>query len=112
VYYRPYQQSGRENYPTLAYLPANDTASPEWKGRIGADDPKRLDALPQAQVIGYEAVDAFDAYSDMESTATAAERDAVLQASPDAGFLLFGEDRAHPVRMFDQLPARWAQRGA
>ncbi|MFT4197751.1 MAG: DUF6067 family protein [Pseudoxanthomonas sp.] len=112
VYTQPWHGFGSANYPTVLYLPAQDTADPAWKARIGADDPARLDTLPQARVGGYEAVDDFDAYTEMERIATAGERAALLRAAPAAGFLLFGEDRAHPLRMFDQLPQRWAARGA
>ena len=112
VYFEPFRQTGSRNYPKVAYPAWQDTAAPAWSARIDASAPARLDALPVATVAGYEAIDAFDAYTDMERIATTAERERILGASPQFPFLLFGEDRAHPVRMFDQLPQRWAARGA
>lgn len=112
VYYQPYVQDGRSNYPTVTYRPPMDTADAAWKKQVGADDPARWRKLPQATVKGYEAVDAFDAYTDMEFIATPDEIAALLAKHPDAGFLLFPETRAHPIRMFDTIPARWARRGA
>ncbi|WP_129588376.1 glycoside hydrolase domain-containing protein [Solilutibacter silvestris] len=111
IYFQPYTQTGSRNYPKLAYQPWQDTATPTWSARIGATSPAKLQALPRAKVAGYEAVDPFDAYTDMERIATPAEIARVLHGAQQAAFLLFGEDRAHPVRMFDQLPQRWAARG-
>ncbi len=110
VYFQPFQQTGSRNYPKLSYLPWQDTVASTWSARIGAASPLRLDALPRAKVAGYEAVDPFDAYTEMERIASPVETARVLHVA-QAPFLLFGEDRAHPVRMFDQLPQRWAARG-
>lgn len=111
VYFQPFRQTGSRNYPKLDYLKWQDTAAPAWSARIGASAPARLDALPRAKVAGYEAVDPFDAYTGMERIATPAEIAQVSRGAQQAPFLLFGEDRDHPVRMFDQLPQRWAARG-
>lgn len=108
VYYQPYRSDGRSNYPTVTYLPPKDGADPVWARRFAAGIWSRM---PRAQVVRYEAVDAFDAYTDMERTATPQELQPLLAANPQAA-LLFPETRAHPVRMFDQIPERWAVRGA
>ncbi|HEV2681750.1 MAG TPA: glycoside hydrolase domain-containing protein [Rhodanobacter sp.] len=109
VYYQPYLSNGRSNYPTVTYLPPKDSADPAWARKfVAATWPH----LPQAQVLRYEAVDAFDAYTDMERTTTPQELQSLLAANPQATMLLFPETRVHPVRMFDQVPERWATRGA
>ncbi|MBE1160925.1 glycoside hydrolase domain-containing protein [Dyella acidiphila] len=112
VYYQPYLSSGHANYPTVTYAPPHDSADAAWLQASGAGDPARRAKLPQARVLGYQAVDDFDAYTDMERTATPQELDHVLAAHPAAAWLLFPETREHPVRMFDRIPERWAQRGA
>jgi hypothetical protein len=112
IYYQPYVTSGRANYPTVTYQAPANTADASWLQSSGATDPRRESELPQAQVLGYEAADDFDAYTDMERTATPQEQQALLAAHPDAPWLLFPETREHPIRMFDQIPERWAQRGA
>ena len=109
VYYQPYLSNGRSNYPTVTYLPPKDSADPAWAHKFAAATWQRL---PQAQVLRYEAVDAFDAYTGMERTATPQELQQLLAANPQASLLLFPETRANPVRMFDQIPERWATRGA
>ena len=109
VYYQPYLSNGRSNYPTVTYLAPKDSADPAWAHKFAAAAWPRL---PQAQVLRYEAVDAFDAYTEMERTATPQERQQLLAANPQASLLLFPETRAYPVRMFDRIPERWAVRGA
>jgi hypothetical protein len=111
IYYQPYLTSGPANYPRVAYARPADTSDPQWRRRSGVDDPRKLAAAPQAAVLGYEAVDDFDAYTDMERPATPDELARLLAAHAGAPWLLFPETRAHPVRMFDAIPGRWAQRG-
>lgn len=112
VYYQPYVTSGRANYPTVTYRPPENTADPAWLQRHAFADAARVGALPQARVIGYQAVDDFDAYTDMERTATPDELQRLLAANPGQPWLLFPETREHPIRMFRQLPQRWVERGA
>jgi hypothetical protein len=108
IYYQPYLSKGHSNYPTVSYLAPKDSADPAWARRFATGT---WSHLPAAQVLRYEAVDDFDAYTDMERTATPQELQALLAANPQT-MLLFPETRAHPVRMFDQLPERWAVRGS
>lgn len=107
IYYQPYLSNGRSNYPTVTYAAPKDSADAGWTRKLGKDWQK----LPSAKVLRYEAVDDFDAYTDMERTATSAELQSLLAAHKDAPWLLFPETRAYPVRMFDTLPERWARRG-
>ena len=111
IYYQPYLSNGRSNYPTLNYLKATVTADPAWAKATGTQA-SHWQRLPQANVLRYEAVDDFDAYTAMERSATPNELAQLLAANAPANLLLFPETRAHPVRMFDQLPERWAIRGA
>ncbi|WP_266158808.1 glycoside hydrolase domain-containing protein [Dyella silvatica] len=111
IYYQPYLSNGRSNYPSVTYPAAKDTADPSWARKTGADA-KTWQRLPQAKVLGYEAVDDFDAYTAMERSATPAEMQSLLAANAASALLLFPETRANPIRMLDALPERWAQRGA
>ena len=112
IYYQPYLSSGSPNYPTVVYRKPQDTADPAWLQRHDFADAAHVRALPHARVIGYQAVDDFDAYTDMERIATPNAVRRLLAANPGQPWLLFPETRAHPIRMFAQIPARWAQRGA
>lgn len=110
VYYQPYLSNGRSNYPTVTYAAPKDTADSDWAGRQG-HDAAQWRKLPSASVLRYEGVSDFDAYTAMERIATPAEVQQLLAAHATQALWLFPETRANPVRMFDQLPQRWAQRG-
>ena len=112
IYYQPYVTSGSANYPTVVYRQPEQTADPAWLQRHAFADAARVQALPQARVTGYQAVDDFDAYTEMERTATPAELQHLLAANPGRPWLLFPETREHPIRMFRQIPESWARRGA
>ncbi|TBR38914.1 MULTISPECIES: glycoside hydrolase domain-containing protein [Dyella] len=108
IYYQPYVSNGRSNYPTVTYAKPAETADAGWARKVG----KRWDKLPKAEVLRYEAVDDFDAYTLMERTATPQELQALLAKHANQAMLLFPETRDNSVRMFDAIPERWAQRGA
>jgi hypothetical protein len=111
VYYQPYLSNGRSNYPTVSYATPQDTADAGWAGKTGRDA-AHWRKLPSAKVLRYEGVSDFDAYTAMERVATPAEVQQLLAAHATQAMWLFPETRAYPVRMFDQLPQRWAQRGS
>jgi hypothetical protein len=110
VYYQPYLSNGRSNYPTVSYATPKDTADAGWASKTG-HDAAHWRTLPSATVLRYEGVSDFDAYTAMERVATPVEVQQLLAAHAKQALWLFPETRAYPVRMFDQLPQRWAQRG-
>ena len=63
VYYQPYVGGGRSNYPVVTYAAPRDTSDPAWAGKFAKVS--AWSRLPQAQVLRYEAVDDFDAYTEM-----------------------------------------------
>ena len=107
VYYLPYTGTFRSNYPKITYRPVEQTADPEWMARVG--DAR---SLPEARVTGFDAINAFSAFTPMEYIATRAELDALLARHPGAPFLAFAEDRSRSIRMTDDIPQGWAARGA
>ena len=105
IYYLPSKSSGSPNYPQVHYLPPEHTASRSW-----------LDAIPvsiktNTVVREIEAIDAFNSVSPMELVATAAETQSLVRKYKRTDYIIFPEDRQYPVKMFDQLPYRWVQRG-
>ncbi|WP_327091510.1 DUF6067 family protein [Nonomuraea sp. NBC_01738] len=84
VYYAPYEDAAKPQYPQHEYLP------PEGPSPAG----ERVACV----VERYEARSEHDRYTGME-----------IPAEPVEGFLAFGESREHPVRM-RSLPARWLER--
>lgn len=105
VYYMPYKNEGRSNYPRGVYLKPDTTASAAWLAGAGAAKPQ------PAQVKELQAVDAFNSFYPMEVIATAAETKALLAKHKDAAYLVFPEDKMHAIRMPHDLPYRWIKNG-
>jgi hypothetical protein len=105
VYYLPHVSGGRSNYPTVTYPPPRDEAAPDWVARVASTQ------VVEAVVTAIEAVDALNSFDPMEVIATQEEVDRLRRTAPGAAFLVFPEDRDHPVRMRRDLPKRWADGG-
>jgi Family of unknown function (DUF6067) len=106
VYYMPYKNEGRSNYPRGVYLKPETTASAGW---LSAESSTKN--IPVATVKEFQSIDAFNTYYPMEVIATKAETDALLSKHKNETFLVFPEDRIYSIRMTDDLPQRWIQRG-
>ncbi len=114
IYFIPYQGSVRSNYPKITYQRADSTADPGWLVRAGLGGAGRAAAasrMPAAEVVSIQAADSVDRMDPMEVIATAAETDDLRKRAGGRAFVLFPEDRAHPIRMTDDLPARWITAG-
>jgi hypothetical protein len=117
IYYMPYRSEGRKNYPNVAYEAPELTAEPAWVAGIGiqkgglAGAADLLAGLPRAEFVELQSADEFSAFTPMEMTATAAETRALLDAHPNAPYLLFPEDRSLSIRMSGDVPYRWAAAG-
>ncbi|NEB78882.1 hypothetical protein G3I40_27215, partial [Streptomyces sp. SID14478] len=109
VHYLPYAHTGRAYYPQAAYRQPTATADPQWVHTHGLDGPDAWAGLPRATAFRYEAASAVDSFAPLGFPATRAERAKLDAAFPEAELLLFGEDRAHPLGRYAQLPARWAR---
>lgn len=105
IYYLPYQNEGRANYPQGVYLAPESTATASWTNSLPAG------LKPNATVKAMESIDDFNSFYPMEVIATQAEMKSLLLKHPGAGYLVFPEDREFPIRMTDDLPQRWAQKG-
>ncbi len=113
VYYLPWVLVGKTQFRKdfftgLAYNPPEGTADSDWLAAHATND---LTSLPQAEVVAIEAINDFHRFDPMEIVAAAAELSALLARHADRPYLLFPEDREHPIRMTDELPARWIEAG-
>ncbi|MBD1365116.1 hypothetical protein IDJ77_14940 [Mucilaginibacter sp. ZT4R22] len=102
VYYMPYKVTARSNYPKAAYLPLKNTASEAWLAKTSKAKP--------ATLLYLEAVNAMNSFYPMEVIATKAEVTALGKSKKP--YLVFAEDREHPIKMTHDLPQRWIQKGA
>ncbi|MEO5593790.1 MAG: glycoside hydrolase domain-containing protein, partial [Chitinophagaceae bacterium] len=107
VYYMPYRNEGRSNYPRGVYLQATATASPQWLQTIHQPAFK-----PNAVCNEIQSINAFNSFYPMEVIATAKETDAIKKQFAGDPFIIFPEDHMHPVRMKKDLPQRWIIKGA
>ncbi len=115
AYYMPYKLAGSRNYPNAVYLAPEKTAESEWLARNGIT-PGKIQSLDlkkysQAAVVEFQSIDEFDSLEPMEVIATAEETKSLLAKYPEARYLLFPEDRKFSIRMTDDLPLRWIQKG-
>ncbi len=107
AYYMPFETTGWEYSPTCTYLKPEDTADPTWRQRVAGG----VGLLPEARVTAIQARTDFHRFDPMEVIATEAETQALLAAHPGKPYLVFPEDRLHPIRMASDLPLRWIEAG-
>jgi hypothetical protein len=114
MYYMPYEMTGR-NYPQTRYLKSEQTADEQWlqglgyrSGKLSRED---WSILPKAKVVEMQSINEFNSFYPMEVIATAAETRELQSNAPNASYLLFPEDREHPIRMAEDLPLRWIEAG-
>jgi hypothetical protein len=116
LYDMPYTGTVRSNYPKITYPSPDSTANSSWLVANHLADTNlrsgQWRSLPQATVLRFEAADSMDLFYPMEEIASAEEVTALRASARGAPFLVFPEDRLHPIRMRHQLPHRWAGAGA
>ncbi|HWZ03459.1 MAG TPA: glycoside hydrolase domain-containing protein, partial [Mucilaginibacter sp.] len=105
VYYMPYKNEGRSNYPRGVYLKPENTASADW---LSAVDPNNSQL---AIVKEFQSIDAFNSFYPMEVIATKDETNQLIEKHKADKFLVFPEDRLNSIRMVNDLPKRWIDGG-
>ena len=111
VYYLPHATSGSAYSPTVQYAPPEATADGAWLQRNHLTEGERWRKLPQATLVRFEACSEFHRFDPMEIIATEDETRALVARSPGRPLLVFPEDRRSSIRMTDDLPLRWVERG-
>ena len=105
AYYMPSKNEGRSNYPKGIYLTPEKTASANWLRSVD-------EKMPVNTVVKeIQSIDAFNSFYPMEVTATVKETASLISKTSRSDYLVFPEDRLNPIRMTDQLPYRWIQKG-
>nr|WP_255524476.1 glycoside hydrolase domain-containing protein [Pedobacter riviphilus] len=104
VYYLAYKNEGRSNYPKGVYLKAKH-ADQTW---LTAAKRVKVNAF----AVEIQSVDAFNSFYPMEIIATGKETAAIKAKYASAAFIVFPEDRMFPIKMQNDLPYRWVQKGA
>jgi hypothetical protein len=103
IYYQPYKNEGRSNYPKGTYL----------KQKKGADAKENLQSLAvNTKVVEIQAVNAFNSVYPMEVIATADEVRKLKAKHAEPAYLVFPESRNYPIIMQNDIPQRWIINGA
>ncbi|RZK87254.1 MAG: hypothetical protein EOO98_14395, partial [Pedobacter sp.] len=100
IYYLPYKNEGRSNYPKGVYLKAN-SAPLEKTNKVA----------PNASALEIQSIDAFNSFYPMEVIATAMETRSLRAKHKTDDFIVFPEDRRFPIKMQNDLPYRWIEKG-
>ncbi|MCR5433141.1 MAG: DUF6067 family protein [Bacteroidaceae bacterium] len=85
------------------YIAYPEAEAKAWKTSL--KDERPVEAL----VLRFEAVNRFEAFTQMGNTATQAETD-LLRGRHTENPVIYTEDRCFPIRLFHQLPVRWVKR--
>lgn len=110
IYYMPYHSSGGP-YPRVNYPRDINRAASAWVAKAQkAIESKQ--AIPETKLIQFQSRGTFNSFYPMEIVATEAEKEKLLQNYPDKNYLIFPEDRQHPIKMYKQIPFRWTIQGA
>ncbi len=105
VYYMPYKNEGSSNYPKGIYLSPENTASPAWLELLQEKN------MPVATVKEIQSINSFNSFYPMEIIATPEETKRLVNDNASKDFLIFPEDRLHSIRMKNDLPERWTDKG-
>jgi hypothetical protein len=114
AYYMMYRSRGSKNYPKGYYQPMEGMADAGWLQKISTFLKSKKDGLnrpEQVSIVQFQSIDEFNSFYPMEVIATANEVRTLLSKHSKSPFLLFPEDRGHPIKMTADLPYRWIEQG-
>ena len=109
IYYMPVQP-GQGNFPRAHYRPNVSDASPDWLQEHKEQLDRDGKGLARAEFLGLQARSDFDRFTIMEVPASAEETAALTRRYAALPFLVFAEDRRHPIAMRRFPPRHWADR--
>ncbi len=104
IYYWPYKNEGRANYPKGVALAPENSASSEWIKQAG------LQQQINTRVEEIQSIDSLNSFYPMEIIATEKEMQNLMLTAKGKDYLVFPEDRAYPIKMQDRIPQRWIQK--
>jgi len=105
IYYMPYRQKGSPYYPTAEYYAPTNTAKTSWLKKA------KKEKATISNALALQSVNAFNSFYPMEIVATQKETQTLLAAHRSEPYVVFAEDREHPIRMRYDFPYRWGQKG-
>lgn len=104
IYYQPYKNEGRSNYPKGVYLKQEKLT--DWITK------KEAEAAPvNSKVVQIESINAFNSVYPMEVIATVSEVAQLKAKNAEPAYLVFPEKRNYPIVMKNDIPQRWVIKG-
>ena len=109
-YYLPFEVQEGSGFYGKDYLKREKAPSGKWVNDTRIGDVMKYKSLPVASLAGFQSRTAFDSFYPMEVIPLASEKQALLKTFK-ADYLLFPEGRENPIRMKDEIPLRWIEKG-
>ena len=109
-YYLPYEVQENWGFYGKDYLKHEKSPSGKWVNNNKVGDMSKLGSFASAKLTGFQSRTAFDSFYPMEIIPLASEKKSLL-AKYTSDYLIFPEERSFPVRMKDEIPFRWVERG-
>jgi hypothetical protein len=109
-YYLPYEVYESSGFYNKEYPGPEKSLSAQWVNRNKVGDMTNFKSFPVAKLTAFQSRTAFDSFWPMEIIALSSEKKAMLAKYP-SDYLIFPEDRNFPVRMKDEIPLRWIEKG-
>ncbi len=109
-YYAPFGIQENYGFYGKDYLKPEKPAEKNWLDKNQVNDASKMRNLPRVKVTGIQAHTAFDSFYPMEIIPLSSEKQAFV-AKFTGNYLLFPEDRVDPIRMKDEIPLKWVQKG-
>jgi hypothetical protein len=109
-YYLPYEVQDNWGFYGKDYLKTERSPSGKWVNMNKVGDMSKLGTFTLAKLTGFQSRTAFDSFYPMEIIPLPSEKKSLL-AKYASEYLIFPEERSFPVRMKDEIPLRWLERG-
>jgi len=114
-YYMPHVMS-KGNYPKVKYNEPVNMADKNWLSKYKLSNteitPLQLSKFQKVKAMEIQSIDAFNSFYPMEVIASKNEIAALLSKNKALDYLIFPEYREFSIRMTDDIPQRWAIKGA
>ncbi len=108
IYYMPTIYEGMNTYyPKGVYRKPENTANASWANSISSNPPSTANCV----VKEIQSINAFNSFYPMEIIATATETKNLIGKNKGKSFLVFPESRTNSIRMRNDLPQRWIEKG-
>lgn len=108
VYYMRGGGNVHSAFPVTSYQAQPLDPDKRWS----AETAREWESLPEARLVRIESCGGFHSFYPMEICAAGDETAELMARFAERPFLIFPEHREYPIRMKDDLPLRWVERGA